>query len=163
MGLGRIRWDQTWMEVGSRSDCFERLVAQVSKPAVSPTAKSAWRIWKPAPRPTWNSALRWPLPELFLSSCNNITTSPQKQKTYGRFFGTIFFGAANSPEGFASQQLVNAKNHQNVKKCKIKCFFLEPNPRFSCQNAQKTGPFCCQYVLWKIGQAGLGVEGVQLT
>jgi len=43
-----------------------RLVAQVSKPAVSPTSKSAgcWkthgpRVWKPATQQTWKSALRW--------------------------------------------------------------------------------------------------------
>jgi len=62
---------------------------------------------------------------------------PPKTKTYGRFFGAIYFEGAHWPEDFAGQQLVNAKNHQNVKKCKIKCFFPRANTLFSCQNAQK--------------------------
>jgi hypothetical protein len=56
--LGRIR-------ILPPNEQTSLLVAQVSKPAVSPTSKSArrWalhslRVWKPAIRQTWKSALR---------------------------------------------------------------------------------------------------------
>jgi hypothetical protein len=44
---------------------------------------------------------------LFPLSRDDLTTTLQNQKTYGRFFGTIFLGGRNSTEETDRQQLTN--------------------------------------------------------
>jgi hypothetical protein len=57
--------------------------------------------------------------------------NPPKPKTYGRFFGTIFLRAFQNPQDAAGQQPAKGKNHKNVKKGKIKCFFPRAKLPFS--------------------------------
>jgi hypothetical protein len=61
------------------------------------------------------------------------------------------------------QQLTQRKSLKKVKKRKKITFSNGPKPLFSCQKAQKRGLFCCQYVFWRVAQAGLGLDGEQLT
>ena len=82
-------------------------------------------------------------------SWRDYATTREKQKAYGRFLGTIFLRAFQHPQEVARQGPANEKKHQNVKKCKIKCFFPALNPSFSCQNDPKEALFCCQYIFVK--------------
>jgi hypothetical protein len=50
-----------------------------------------------------------------------------------------------------------------VKKRKKIIFSNGPKPLFSCQNAEKTALFYCQYVFWRVVQARLGVDDESLA
>jgi hypothetical protein len=111
----------------------------------------------------------WPCPRgrlhyhtllYFYQSWHYDAITPAKQKTYGRFSGTIFFGGVIFAEDSDRQQLANAKTLAKVKKRKKIIFSNEANPLFSCQNAQKKAILCCQYVFAREVQARLGVDGV---
>jgi len=61
------------------------------------------------------------------------------------------------------QRLARMPWRENMQKCKKMCFSRAKNPLFSCQNAQKTADFCCQYVFWRVAKCAFGLDGEQLT
>ena len=50
----------------------------------------------------------------FQSSWRDYSTTAENKKTYGRFFGTIFFGAFKNLQDAGGQQHAKLKSHQNV-------------------------------------------------
>jgi len=72
-------------------------------------------------------------------------------------------GAFPHPQEAAGQRLANEKDHQIVKKSKVKCFFSAPTLSFCCQNAPKTALICCQYVFYEGAKGKIGVDGESLT
>ncbi|HEV7926152.1 MAG TPA: hypothetical protein VGR14_12395 [Verrucomicrobiae bacterium] len=76
---------------------------------------------------------------------HDFTPIRERQKTYRRLFGMIFFGGFGLMLVAAMQWLVEAKSSKNMKKGKAKYHFHFAKPRFTCQNAPKKAFFFCQY------------------
>jgi hypothetical protein len=69
-------------------------------------------------------------------SCNDITTTRQKPKTYRSVLGTIFFAGVGKMHVNDHQQLATQIISGRSKKTKIKCLFFARPALFFCQ----TGP-----------------------
>jgi hypothetical protein len=75
----------------------------------------------------------------FHDSWSHGATTPAKQKTYGRFSGTIFFEGSNLAEDFDRQQLANAKSLAKMKKRKKSFFLMARIPCFPAKTPKKGG------------------------
>jgi hypothetical protein len=76
---------------------------------------------------------------------DDFTPVRERQKTYRRLFGMIFFEGSLSMVVPALQWLATLKILKNRKKWKAKCHFYFAKHRFFCQNALKKACFFCQY------------------
>jgi hypothetical protein len=89
----------------------------------------------------------------------DYVTTRKNQKTYGRFFGTILLPQIQSMQITGDQRIARRGTTQKRKKTTAKLIFSRAHPRFFCQNGQKPGRFCCQYVfLVKVEQTILSAQ-----
>jgi hypothetical protein len=82
----------------------------------------------------------------FRQSWGYLSTSRREEKTYGRFFCTIFFGRAGSALVAHRQRLATAKPLKNSENAKTSVIFFRGDARFSAKQPPRSARFSCQYL-----------------
>jgi hypothetical protein len=72
---------------------------------------------------------------------DDYNTKPKNQKTYGRFFGMIFFGGFRPTLMAGPQRLAKSKSIKKWKIAKKSFIFFARTPRFSSKTAKKRPVF----------------------
>jgi hypothetical protein len=82
----------------------------------------------------------------FRQSWGYLSTSRKEQETYGRFFGTIFWGGAGAVLVAHSQRVATEIIPKHSETAKTNVILFRADPRFSARAARKKACFAVNHL-----------------